>query len=327
MTETTTTPQDPTSPSIKKTLVIVLLFALSFFVVDRALGYVLEMGLSKTVTGEGSGQANFAIQQRDKDVIIFGSSRAKQHYDPTQIEKAMGWSGYNAGANGQGLYYARGIQMVMLKRKAKAKVHVIHVDAVDLITPYIKRAAFLLPFMSEAPELLHLFAVEDRWLWLKSMLHTYRYNSMMLPIVKNLVVKRKPNPTGFKPKPAGVTGVAAADQFIGQKTKKVTLHKDALKTLRAFVQDAKANNIKVMIITSPMNLSGKMVAKAQERRKLAHDALSKLAKEEQVLYYNFDEKQYPQFQDKNLFIDRGHLNSDGAKVLTDALIKKLEAAR
>lgn len=321
---------DPPQGFTKQKVLFLVLFLIGLFALDRAIGAGLALGFAKVQTGEGSGQANYAISRQDRQVMIFGSSRAKQHFDPAVFRASLGQDAYNAGANGQGVFYARILQLVMLARgKSQVKTFILHVDAVDLFEPKISRASFLLPYMSEVPEVVNILGAGDKWLWLKSYSHAYRYNSMALPILRNLISKRQPDPDGFIAKKAGVQGVADNRQFVGDANAKAdapTPKPDphTLRVLEGFIKDGQAAGAQVILVTSPMSLGKTASAATLQRRALTHEVLDKLTARLGARYLDLHEDQHPVFKDEALFIDRGHLNADGAKVISELLIKELK---
>lgn len=323
---------DPPQGFTKQKVFFLALFLIGLFALDRAIGAGLAVGFAKVQTGEGSGQANYAIKRADRQVMIFGSSRAKQHFDPATFRAALGQDAYNAGANGQGVFYARILQLVMLARgNSQVKTFILHVDAVDLFEPKISRASFLLPYMSEVPEVVTILGAGDKWLWLKSYSHAYRYNSMALPILRNLISARQPDPDGFVAKEAGVQGVADNRQFVGDadakgKANAPTPKPDphTMKALEGFIKDGQAAGAQVVLVTSPMSLGKTANAATLQRRALTHEVLSKLTARLGARYLDLHEDQYLVFKDEALFIDRGHLNANGAKVISELLVKELK---
>lgn len=314
----------------KQKVFFLLMFVVGLFALDRAIGAGLSMGFAKVQTGEGSGQANYAIKRADRQVMIFGSSRAKQHFDPAIFRAQLGQDAYNAGANGQGVFYARILQLVMLARgQSQVKTFILHVDAVDLFEPKISRAAFLLPYMSEVPQVATILGAGDKWLWLKSYSHAYRYNSMALPILRNLISAREPDPDGFIAKKAGVQGVADNRQFVGDANAKAdapTPKPDphTIEALEGFIKDGQAAGAKVVLVTSPMSLGKTASAATLKRRALTHEVLTKMTARLGARYLDLHEAQYPVFKEEALFIDRGHLNANGAKVISELLVKELK---
>ena len=86
---------------------IAIFFAIVFaidFTVGKACTYFLNHA-----KGGDNGRNNYICNQVDTDILVFGSSRAFHHYNPTILMDSLGKSCYNCGQDGNGiiLNYAR----------------------------------------------------------------------------------------------------------------------------------------------------------------------------------------------------------------------------
>lgn len=85
-----------------KFLIKVALFFAILIVVDKVSGYTLSY-LSENSKGGYTGHYHYLADKTNEDVLVFGSSRAIHHYNPTIITDSLGMTCYNCGENGNGI--------------------------------------------------------------------------------------------------------------------------------------------------------------------------------------------------------------------------------
>lgn len=313
-----------------------LLFALGGFLVDRAAGGVLGYLLSSTSTGEGSGQPNalFSVAQ-ERQVLFFGSSRCRQHFDPAVFAEHTGLDGYNAGANGQGVHYAAILASVLAHRGTSAQLMVLHLDPDDVFAPRPARARVLLPWVDESDALVPLLEPSDRFLRLKLWSHAYRYNSMALPILRNVLFPTRPSSTGFEPRVAPRAGVGPLPEPNEEGARLVAdasrrdWHPEGRAAVRTFLASVRRVGAEAVFATAPLHIGVRgpaLVSARDAARERARELVAELAREEGVRYFSMDERRHPALRDPSLFNDPGHLNPSGARLLTELLAQEMVRA-
>lgn len=90
---------------MKKQILYSLIFLLFTFAADRIIGISLQALFSETRHRE-SAKIRYTLDSTYQDILIFGSSRAQQHYIPDTIFKNTGFSVYNCGIGGQGIPFS-----------------------------------------------------------------------------------------------------------------------------------------------------------------------------------------------------------------------------
>lgn len=306
-------------------------FALQLFVfvvglaaLDRAVGAGLDAAMARIRTGEGSGAVNAVLDHRDVDVMVFGSSRAKQHVDPAVIHAVTGRSGYNAAANGQGVPYAVALQALLRARGAQVGCWVLHVDVVDLTEPKVDRVAVLMPFAREAPAILELAASVDRWAPVKAWSSMWRYNGVALAVLRNLFAARPaPEDVGFVPRAERRAGFADDREFLGRAAPGAAFRvSPAIEgMLDTFVDGAGG---RVLLVTSPLDPPDP--APIDAARQAARSWLEAYARRAHVTYRSYDESSHPEFREPALFVDGAHLGPEGARRLSAEIARDLPAA-
>ena len=302
-----------------------LLFLLIAIALDRLGGAVFDRLFARTRVGQGSGVVNTMLEHRNDPILVFGNSRARQHIDPDVLASITGLEAYNAGANGQGLPYARGVQALALHRGAKNRCHVLHLDVVDVVNPQLVRANVLAPFVGTVPAIDELLFLNDPWARLKSWSSLWRYNSVALSILRNQRGRPRKGYRGFDSMKKRRRGFADNREFIGKKDAEAPTEIAARsrQLLSDFVEAARAHGTQVVWITSPMNPGGPTRGTLSPTRTAARNLLTAYAAELGVPYVSYDEQRLPQFRDSDLFVDNAHLQAEGARRLSEIVARDL----
>lgn len=311
-------------PRLVRFALQLLAFVVGLAALDRGIGAALDAAMRRIRTGEGSGAVNAVLDHRDVDVMVFGSSRAKQHVDPAVIRAVTGRSGYNAAANGQGLPYAVALQALLAARGARIGCWVLHVDVVDLTEPKIDRVAVLMPFAREAPAILALAGRVDRWARVKAWSSMWRYNGVALGVVRNLFVAPPgPDDLGFTPRTARRAGFADDREFLGRTGPGADFAVDpvASELLDRFVAGAGG---RVLLVTSPLDRPE--ASELDPTRSQTRAWLEAYAQRSRVTYRSYDEANHPEFRDPALFVDGAHLGPEGARRLSAEIAQDVPTA-
>ena len=101
---------------MRKFVIKISLFAIFFGIVDILYGYIMSAVSLQIDTGE-TGSDNYICDKAIDDILIFGSSRAKYHYNAQMISDSLGLSCYNCGASGCGIILAYGRLLMLLERR------------------------------------------------------------------------------------------------------------------------------------------------------------------------------------------------------------------
>lgn len=302
----------------------VALFVLLVFGVDRAIGASIAQLVPHVTTGESTGLPTAAVQKCDVDVMILGSSRARNNVVANDLAQRIGLTVYNAGADGQGIYYARGLQAVLTDRGCLPDTFALLVDPPDLYHP--RRPGGLIPYTATSPTASEFFAQLDPAWRVKSLSRAYLYNSQLLPLLSQFVSPdADPHPSmGW----FGLVGDMAGQQPVVTPGFDPILAPDAPIEPRAaaaygeFVAAARRSGTRVVFFTAPyFRASGRT---AQEDA--AHAFFAELAAQNDIPVLQLTEREVPQL-DGALWRDPDHLNGAGAVPWTAAFAEAWIRAR
>lgn len=270
------------------------LFVACSLVLDMAFGQALKVAHSRVVTGQVAGGVNAAIAAR-ADVLIVGPSTALHHYDDGMLEHMLGTSVWNAGAEGRGLLYGRGLLSLV------AAIHPPKVVVFDVSYFENEREASraLAPFYGRNATVDRILTLDWRER-IKLLSRTYRFNGMALSIVSNW--GRPARLHGFEPVGGALTERPAAaprgDKGFGGWF---------AEEIRGFVGDARAAGSAVVFVESPSlsPLNPEVL-----------EAYAKIGHETGVPFVRIELAAVPEFADIRLFRDAIHLNAEGAAKFT-----------
>lgn len=109
--------------SVKYTIKIFLLIAIITYVVDKVVFVVLNTLSDEVYTGQRIGKLNQFLQKKDGlEFIVFGSSRANHHVDPSKLSK----NSFNMGLDGRKLAFSAAL--IKLLPHNKKQTILLHID-------------------------------------------------------------------------------------------------------------------------------------------------------------------------------------------------------
>ena len=162
-------------------LKLVFLFSI-VFVLDFSLGKLLNYYYFKQERGSQY-LTTFAAEQTKADLLVFGSSRANHHYRPDIFEKGLHLSFFNAGRDGNFLFYHYAILKAVLKRYRPKVVILdfIHGEFSKNQDSY-DRISSLLPYYRSHPEMRSVIELKSPFEKIKMFSSIYPNNSNLLII-------------------------------------------------------------------------------------------------------------------------------------------------
>lgn len=305
---------------------MVVLFLLGFLVLDRAAGFGLGLLFARIDSGESSGGlANAALKHKDAQVIVFGNSRSRHHVNPRVMEAILGGKVHNAGSQGQGIHYQRILEELLLDAGTQADVFVRIFDVRDLESDAISGANSLSPFYGRNARVDALLESAGNFAELKYQLHTYRYNSLILPILRNLISPEQLTDDGFKPLEGNRVETDPRKVLPTlPPSNPLKLREQNQALIAEFNAAAKAKGIRVVGVIGPR---WRLPRPLSPDEVAYFDLYKKLSAAQGVPVLELDERHIPAFEDPSLYYDQDHLNAKGADVFSSLLAERLKALR
>lgn len=304
---------------IKKIICGVLCFFVLLIAVDQIVGAWSEKMYYKSKYGIFHRQI-YCLTESIDELMILGSSRAAHHYVPKIFEDSLGMSCYNAGSDGMCIYYHYGILAARIQRGYPPKMLVL--DVIDTDVEVSEGSTFsldaaldrYLPHYGEFAEIDSMFTFNGWTEKVKLMSKTYKYNSKLVQTIKCNYIPW-PEDRGYEAL-NGIMEVTDRDKVsdvFSSNVEQPNIEKRKLVYLQKFIDDCKANNIKLVMSYSPYY---KRITPQSIRM------IEQFAKENDVSFLNYGED--ARFQKSEYFQDEGHLNDTGAKIYSKEIVSMLK---
>lgn len=260
----------------------------------------------------------YSITNSKDDIIVFGSSRAKHHYNTKMITDSLGISSYNFGNGGQNIYYHE-ILLRNLLESHTPKVVILELMTIDFqnTPPQWEKDKLnvLLPFSEYSMIIDKELKKLDKYHKIKSIINSYKFNSQVYKIIRNNFLPYNNHLNGYIP----IVGNSWSKQIQIDNSKIDSLNYDdqKIQKIYSFIETCFERNITIYLCVSPVFLDYEN-----------NSPYANFIKDLEVKYglKTFQFLNHPEFNSKpEYFKDPLHLNSSGAKKFTEVLLDSLKA--
>ena len=294
--------------SIKSFFIKLLFFAVTVAAADIIIGMILK----KTYFRQRYGYdylTTVSIETAKDPVMIFGSSRAVNIFNPSVLEKTLKLPCFNAGRVGQSVFYHYAVLKSVLKRYTPEKI-ILSFDAGNFEKDQedYDRISSLLPYYKSNPEIEPVIELKGPYEKIKTISSIYPYNSLLLPIVSgNLKKDDKTDGSmkGFIPIRKTVQGPVRIINY----TQKEVLDSKKINIYKAFIDECIKANIELYIVCPPYLV--KPIGNDQST-----ETARKIANDYKVDFIDYSRDSFYIHQPQ-LFADFRHLNEKGAAIFTE----------
>ncbi|RJO71936.1 MAG: hypothetical protein C4523_03745 [Myxococcales bacterium] len=316
------------SKRLKPFFLRLLLLAALAVALDQGIGLLLERTYFRLREGSFGPKIN-AVLDAKADLLIFGSSRAENHYIPELIEQGTGYKSFNAGFGGQTILFHSGLLNLVTKAYTP-KVILFDLNVGDM-TDALKRNSWdklstLLPYHRD-PDVKSLLLQRGKWEWLKLWSRGYPFNSMLMSILKYAF-----DPSGEEARWKGympLYGSRMPDLIaLAEKRDEPPPPSTPVKApeldmtyIQKFIADARNAGVKVIAVDSP-RWRRHGYGYTPEEQLLLRMYRAWLAQRD-VPIVSVTAEQHPEFDNAALFRETIHLNYQGAEVFSRLLAEKL----
>ncbi len=246
------------------------------------------------------------------DIIVFGSSRAKHHYDADYLSETLGKDVYNAGFDGRGVILSYGLLGLILERYSPRLVIFDVEPMFDIFTynqdnnnkryitdlkPYYKNRIIA--------DIFQDISYEE---YVKVHSGMMRYNSAIITKVFDSFRNNSDANNGYEPWSGIYTG-----EMRKRASKEVT---DTLKLryLEKMICLAAEKKVSIIFVASP---------KYEEVSKDIFSSVKTLCEKNNVPFLNYYSA--PEFLlHKDWFKEPMHLNAEGARIFSERLLSDIE---
>lgn len=302
------------SDMTKKNLTRFLAKLISFFILiillDRGIGKILEntyFSVPRKLT--------YALNESREEILIYGSSRANRHYNPSVFKDKLGLTCFNNGLDGRNIYYNYALLAAATQRYTP-KVVILDLvggdysesgsnwstDMLNVLLPYYGHNEYI-------DEVINLRSDFEK---VKLLSALYPYNSAIVDIVKTKVLEKDLSfgNQGYLPAQS-VRGMNNEMNFVKSGESRSV---DPLKIsyLKKFIKICTEKDIPLILIMSP--------SYCQESQNAP--ILDEIASENNVRYWNYTF--HEEYQDRSLFYDESHLNELGSTRFSEMIADRIQ---
>ena len=289
-------------------LVLIILF-------DFILGHLLQYYYFKIKSGTQY-RTTYSIEKTKADIIIFGSSRAMDHYNPFVFENRYNLSYYNAGRDGENsvLYHYAVLKAILKRYTPKIVILDMMPNEFANTSESYDKLASLSPYYNPHPEMRPILNLRSRTEKIKMLSGIYPFNSTIMNIILgNFGLEDKKYIKGYY--------VIASSYIITKpletidKSKVYQLDSIKVNVLKSFISDCNRANIKLYIVCSPIYT--KFIG-----TDYSIVAAKKIAADNNISFFDFSQES-PFLESPKLFYNSLHLNDSGARIFSNMLIDKI----
>jgi len=308
-------PANSVKKNVFKKFLLKLMFLFTIvFVFDFIIGNILSQYYFKQQRGADY-LTTYAIDSTKADLLILGSSRANHHYRPDIFEKRMNTSYYNAGRDGNFIFYHYAILKSVLSRYAPKIIILdfIHGEFSKNQDSY-DRISSLLPYYKSHPELRPVIELKSRYEKIKLLSSIYPYNSLLLIIAggnKMFSEKKKEDIEGYVPK-STVWNHSIQNE---DSTFEYEIDSTKIKIFDSFIKDCLNSKVRLYIVCSPYFLKS-------NHQDYSVKLAIQIAQHNNVQFFDYSQDS-TYINSPMLFADPNHLNDNGAKIFSNSLVDSI----
>ncbi len=296
---------------IFRLIVLFLIVAL----LDHLIGNTLHYYYFR-INHEENFRTTYVLEQTKADVLIFGSSRANHHYNAPLISQKLKLSCYNAGRDGNFIFYHYALLKGILKRYTP-KIVILDLIAEDFYQEpkSYDRISCLLPYDHTHSELREITRMKSKYEKYKLLSRIYPFNSYLIRIITGNIdihdkQKKELMMMGYKPlnKICNEPLQTVSDSFAAIDSNKI-------KIFNAFLHECKKANIELVVFNSPYYM------KYPSTRKYI-GIIKETTEQFNIPFWDYSQDN-SFLNNPDWFGDRYHLNAKGADNYTELVIDKI----
>lgn len=291
---------------MKKFLINIVLFFLTFFIIDNLSGVCFDYLNSHAKGGDTANQYYICKQTHD-DILIFGSSRANHHYVTSIIEDSLKMSCYNCGKDGNGIILHYGRYKLLTERYTPKLIIYDLVAAFDIeYNDNLRYLDQLKPYANESiiVKLFNDISPTEKY---KLYSKIYRYNTKFIQMIGDNIMPQQASIKGYKP----IYNIMNYEPKIPHNANVHKTDSIKLKYLEDFIKDVQKKGIKLVFMISPQY-------KAESSS--AYNSAKKIIQKYNIPLFDFLSDSQIAYNRK-FFSDTFHLNNNGAETYTNKIIK------
>lgn len=293
----------------------IAIFLILIIIIDFFYGLILK-NIYLVQGPSRFAKTTYILDKANEDIIIVGNSRAEHHYVPEVFEDSLGIKCFNAGSDGQSIFYFHAIINGFLERNNSQKLIILELgpNSFNIDKVSYDRLSYLYPYYKNHKEIRKIVNLKSPYEQFKIYSNLFTYNSMHFIIAKSFI---KPNTyqNGYGPI-YGCLDIEYnySDNLNDQVINNLLIDNKKVQTFKEILKKVNIKNSNLIVIQSPC-FGFRQQSKSIEIIKSLTDELS-------IPFFNYINE--PDIHcDNKLFHDTEHLNNDGAIVFSKLIINDI----
>lgn len=310
---------------MKKFFLHIVLFFVIVAVVDLGFGQLCEM-LSAHARGGMMKEVRQIAKEQKADVVVMGSSRAHHHYVPSILTDTLGLTAHNAGFDGNGIVLANGLRCLIYNRYTPSVILYDVTPGFDITTNSMdgNNTRYLGPlrpyYYNE--EVRKVLSEVDFFENFKNLSSMFRYNSSIIELLKDQIIVGDFHSDGYSPLFGTMTRSiddmnsvyeTTGDPAISIMGDKAPIDSLKYKILDNFVSTISETDTRLVFIVSPR-------WKGTNAESLK--PIKEICDNYGVEFWDYSST--TEFQKREYFKDRIHLNDYGAYIFSSTIAHRLK---
>ncbi|WP_405410904.1 hypothetical protein [Maribacter sp. Asnod1-A12] len=285
------------------------------FILVFALDFTLGHGVTYFYYNQSAGpqyMTTYAMDKSKEELLIFGSSRAKHHYNTKVLEDELELSIFNTGSDGNFIFYQTALLKAILNRHTPKFIIYDFYGSFGYEQNDYDRLSALLPYYNNHPEIREIVNMRSPFELIKNISHIYPYNSTPGKIVMGNITSKSSktahhNNKGYEPVNKKFHNLAEIPY-----REPYDFDENKVKVFREFLQLCKNRNIPVLVTISPVSYN--------YPNDFSFEMCKDICEQEGISVYDFSNKTaFP--KDLSLFADEIHLNEQGSTVFSKLIVE------
>lgn len=290
------------------------------FLLDFLIGSAIKYFYFNQKSGRQY-RAQYTIEEAAPDILIFGSSRAYNHYRPDIFEERMKQSCYNSGSPGQFILYDYATLKAVLKRYSP-KLIILELMPGSLavernsVNTY-DRLSFLYPYYKQHAEMRPVLDLKGKFEKFKLLSSIYPFNSAIIYTAAGYL-----NPESFRELNKTDRGYQASFEVWNKPSTLITADPNPpsidtvkLEVYKQFIDECRKAGSELLIVCSPR------LNTYEEEPSLT--VAKNVAKELKVKFIDFTNDTFFTKHPELFAYDPTHLNHQGAGIFSNRVIDSI----
>ncbi len=305
--------------SYKMFIIKAIAFVVLLILIDLFAGLFFRYFEKKAMNNNPHGMiAEYTMWQAEADIMIFGASEVHHSIIPSLMKAKFNFSTYNCAADGMPFYYQYCMINSIIDRK-KPKIIIWSVLPYLLKKPTEKQVnalSTLNPFYNSNTYCKNVIDQKSKFENLKMLSNLYQYNSSVVGLMQNMIVKTKSDNGYLALSNTGYKFPKLDKNSLFDKQNEVDTN--IVNSFVEIINKCNQSNVQLVLVFAPRHQLNDFSNDNCYRK------LKEIANANEV---PFIEKYFSSnifLSDSTLFKDNAHLNDKGARLFTNLMSEEIQ---